>query len=97
MDYKDLIEQLKNIRFIYADNMIKCESICNKAADAIETLLAERDAAIEMLKGECNACKHNTGWHNIGKCAVCVHETAREWPVTKKRTDCWEWCGPQKD
>ena len=50
MDYKELIEQLKNIRFLYADDGLKCASICKDAATAIETLLAERDAAQHDLR-----------------------------------------------
>lgn len=57
----------------------------------------ERDAAVYMLHGECHACKHNAGWHNIGKCGVCMHETEKNSTMEEKRTDCWQWIGPQKE
>lgn len=98
MDYKEQIEKLRFLSSHVPEQMCDADGKdpLEKAADAIETLLAERDAAIEMLHGECHACKHNAGWHNIGKCGVCVHETARDSFTPGKRTDCWEWCSPQK-
>lgn len=90
MDYKELIDVLRN-----QEPRVVLEYI-DDAATAIETLLAERDAAVEDLRGECRCCTHNTGWHNVGKCATCFHET-RSMPLQGfKRVDNWEWSGPQK-
>lgn len=103
IDYKEMIERLKYYGTTYAiwDNLGReingSDDLMLTAAGAIETLLEERNAAVEMLRGECHACKHNAGWHNIGKCGVCVHETARDSFIPEKRTDCWEWRGPQKE
>lgn len=99
MDYKELIRISKKAEdewrndhtFYQAGTPI--DSLC----DAIETLLAERDAAVKDLHGDCRCCANNTGWHNIGKCITCLHETA---PITLpefNRIDNWQWRGPQKE
>lgn len=90
MDYKGLVEDLKDIYENYISELcgndkLNCADLCiGKGADcvivqaisAIENLMKERDAMSEMLHGECYACKHNAGWHNIGKCTTCKHENA---------------------
>ena len=92
MDYKEPIEQLKNIRFLYADDGLKCASICKDAATAIETLLAERDAAIEFLKSTKNRC---------GSCAYNYHSVydypCKHCKETGGMSDYWKWRGPQKE
>lgn len=95
MEYKEQIEELRALSKHVPEQMCGGDGKdpLEKAADSIETLLAERDAAIGMLMGECHACKHNTGCHNIGKCSICVHETARDGPIPVKRTNYWEWRG----
>lgn len=52
-DYKKLIESLR-------DNRCICDTLIEDAADAIEQLVRERDAAVADLKiaGECTTCKH---------------------------------------
>lgn len=40
--------------------------------DAIKNLLTERDAAIEMMRGKCFACKHDSIPYNT-KCCVCKY------------------------
>lgn len=54
-DYKNLIGKLRQ------KDGCSCE--CLEAADAIETLLAERDAAMEYLRAfrMCSACKNSEG------------------------------------
>lgn len=56
MDYKELIKRLRNPVFGHPD--------LKPAADAIETLLAERDAAVEDLAmaGYCKTCGNVTTW-----------------------------------
>lgn len=61
MDYKELVEQLKEwnellISEMCSDDKFPCYDLCDgkdcivcRAATAIETLLAERDAAIKKL------------------------------------------------
>lgn len=96
-DYKEIIKQLKLVEFGLRINGLKnCRIVCKNAHNAIENLLVERDAAIAMLRGECSACKHNAGWHNIGKCATCKHENAGTFlpqDCEKHRNDKWEWRG----
>lgn len=52
MDYKELIEPLRD--------KSNCDVLdyVDDAATAIETLLEERDAAVEDLKGRRGVCKH---------------------------------------
>lgn len=96
MDYKELIERMRRVDCVYANGGVLQAAIAKEAATAIETLLAERDAAIEMLRGECRACKHNVGWHNVGKCCTCTHETAGPLIPKEQCDDNWKWRGPQK-
>lgn len=108
MDYKVLIEDLKNIYENYisdlcgndkmncADLCIASDCIIVQAIEAFETVLKERDVAIKMLYGECNVCKHNAGWHNIGKCITCKHENAATFlpeDCGRHVEDNWEWKG----
>lgn len=104
MDYKKLIEKLKKFTYwekrtywLIVDPEVGEECvhlpIRVNAATAIEALLAERNAAIEMLKGECRACKHNSGLHNIGKCGACIYETVRFPEKEERMVDNWEWRG----
>lgn len=80
MDYKELIETLRG------KDGCNCE--CLKAADAIETLLAERDAAVEDLskRPHPSTCKYGEHCDYIS--------------VITGRPDCyscheWEWRGPR--
>lgn len=76
MDYEKLIKRLRK----YADFGAKLV-VCEDAATAIETLLAERDAAVEELRGECRVCEHR------GECLFndqCGNGSN------------WQWRGPQK-
>ena len=86
MDYKELIELSQKAAnewrgdhtFYQAGVLI--DSLCT----AIETLLAERDAAVEDLKSfadmgdACHLCKHLPCVQEHGRCIG------------------WEWRGPQK-
>lgn len=99
MDYKELIDELRMVSSWKCSDCYDCNQ-CVKAATAIETLLAECDAAITMLHGECHACKHNAGWHNIGKCATCKHENAATFMLEGSAVhteDNWEWCGHKSE
>lgn len=88
MDYKTLTEQLRGVAG-------ECGKLCKEAATAIETLYAERGAALNMLRGDCHACAHNLGWHNLGECASCMYETARQHGSIGKREDKWVWKGSE--
>lgn len=57
MDYKGLITEIR--AYIVKTYQVGFQpEICSRAADAIETLLAERDAAVEDMKGICFFCAH---------------------------------------
>lgn len=88
MDYKELIDELRMVASWNISDCYDCNQ-CVKAATAIETLLAERDAAVKIIsRGEkrCRACIYNDhGIHDF----PCCH--CRE---TGGMTDYWEWRGP---
>lgn len=78
-DYKELIEHLRN-----GGGGHFGLKMCYEAADAIEQLVKERDAAVADLQeatlrdvGECFACKHR---NEVGCSAYSDGE-------------CWEWRG----
>ena len=88
-DYKEICETLRlanSWQFApgYVEAMLK-------AADAIEQLVKERDAAVMDLKAysDCGKCKHNT-YDNLrnGFC--------RECPVVHKTKYKWQWRGVQE-
>lgn len=80
MDYKELIKKLRE-----KDG---CRGECLQAATAIETLLAERDAAVKELHGRCSKCKHFSSGLLEFPCTDCRFE--------RGTSDHWEWRGPQK-
>lgn len=87
MDYKELIEQLNSASILHGtwlrERMLE-------AADAIETLLGERDAAIKSLHGVCGECKyHGSGFHRFPCDACSIRGTGL--------IDRWQWRGPQKE
>ncbi len=101
MDYKELIEQLEDIVNYgderpaeYCTNRCGGCDACDKsidAIDAIETLLAELDAAVELLrrgKKRCLACIYNGRSIHDFPCNSCKE--------TRGMSDYWEWRGPQK-
>lgn len=89
MDYKELIKQFRDestfqrdrfSRFVLADEL-------EAAATAIETLLAEREAAIEDLRLiGCEACKYQRLEAFKSPCCECIE--------TGSQSDFWEWRGP---
>lgn len=93
MDYKELIEELHFLSGHVPEQMCDDDGKdpLERAATAIETLLAERDAAVEIISSggkRCRACVYNDrGIHDF----PCCH--CRE---TGGMTDYWEWRGPQK-
>lgn len=88
MNYKELITKFRQeADCIRRNQLASWAAGFDLAADAIETLLAERDAAVEIIsRGEkrCRACIYDDhGIHDF-PCCKC-----RE---TGGITDYWEWC-----
>lgn len=96
MDYKELIETYRS----YADRWERGEQILlagemrlqntmRDAADAIETLLEERDAAMEYLRAfrMYSACKNSEGNKKDRKPCIFGSICTGQY---------WEWRGPQK-
>lgn len=87
MDYKELIEYnalIEDMRAA-ADVTGVCEVELNDAATAIETLLAEREALMELIYGKCELCI------NRRKCLF-DDEARRDCALNKCRN--WQWRGP---
>lgn len=80
MDYKELINKLRYSRV--------CSDDIAEAATAIETLLAERDAAMKFIPKVCSACKH---W-DAGECNAPI--AGGECVFNLRQA--WQWRGPQK-
>lgn len=97
MDYKELIAQLRD------ESNCDVLDYVDDAADAIETLLAERDAAVDDLRGNCWCCANGKPWEKAGplsKMTCCEH--LKEWgavAISGKACKCqhWQWRGPQKE
>ena len=89
MDYKELIERLE-----YQAASIRDRNIFRDAATAIETLLAEREAAVKDIERCCATCKHFLIFHN-----GCTPDYDCDNPECKNISGVnagWQWRGPQK-
>ncbi len=86
MDYKELIDELRMVASWNISDCYDCNQ-CVKAATAIETLSAERDAAVEDLKGRCGVCKHR---------GVCLFDEQHRIGCAVSNRGHWQWRGPQK-
>lgn len=65
MDYKELIERIEDCcEFAVAIEEDDLISTLKDTATAIETLSAERDAAVEDLRGNCWCCVHGRKYEN---------------------------------
>lgn len=97
MDYKETVEAMRStdVKVVFSHSI--------DAADAIETLLAERDAAIEELRGICWCCANGKPMGRIGRlrsCTTCDYMQERGILGNFGRErDCphWQWRGQQKE
>lgn len=97
MDYKETIEAMRStdVKVVFSHSI--------DAADAIETLLAERDAAVEELRGICWCCANGRPMGRIGRlrsCTTCDYMKERGILGNfGKERDCphWQWRGQQKE
>lgn len=84
MDYRETIDAMRSTD----PKEVFCHSI--DAADAIEILLAERDAAVELLrtgKSRCDCCMHDE---------LSIHEyPCRDCKDCGGMSDYWQWRGPR--
>lgn len=93
MDYKKLSYSLRDYAEQYKSGstlgraIVETEDVMFDAADAIEALLAERDAALEDLKGRCDICKHRR---------VCIFDEQHRIECANSKRAHWKWRGPQK-
>lgn len=105
MDYKELIDTLRTHKpFRYGTF-----GLCENAANAIETLLAERDAAVEdlhrmhtlcmVIGGCCPECGSQIDNLMDTACGFCKGPEVSCWvddPEDERRCAAFEWRGPQK-
>lgn len=103
MDYNEIIETMRSTDV----KVVFCRSL--DAADAIETLLAERDAAVEDLHrmhticmdigGSCPECGDQIDELLDAACGFCRNGGFGCWadsPEEESRCAAFEWRGPQK-
>lgn len=104
MDYKELIRRL--VECDQWDEAIRNDELSlalEDAADAIEALLAERDAALDDLRGMCWCCAHGKPWEKAGplsKLTGCEHlAEAGALACGGRNRKCphWQWRGPQEE
>lgn len=88
-DYKELIEELRMVASCGIGECYDC-SQCVKSATAIETLLAERDAAINLLRkiNWCCGCAHFNGLKGCGKNVM---------DICCEKNDYYQFCGAKMD
>lgn len=79
MDYRDLIDTLRH------GDPLDIVVQAYEMADAIETLLKERDAAVEEIRGQCDKCKYSDFGAFDFPCFRCSYTV-----------DYWRWRGPRE-
>ena len=89
MDYKDLIDTIRTVISSKCSDCYNCEE-CIEAIAAIETLLAERDAAIKDAR---DFAHH--------PCKLCIHWDWERCRCSRPEKDCagfnlWQWRGPKR-
>lgn len=96
MDYKDLIAEIRESN-VDGDGKIELW------ATTIEHLLAERNTAIEELRGICWCCAHGRKWENApcwSNMITCEHlKEIRVLARSGGKSKCphWEWRGTRKE
>lgn len=80
--YKYLVERLRAVS-VKNSASLNTRSVCREAADVVEALAAERDAAVADMKlsaehDQCDVCKKGDDAYHCGECN-------------------FEWRGPQKE
>lgn len=97
MDYKEMI------RILHDEDRGDVLDYVDEAADIIETLMTERDAAVEELRGICWCCANGKPMGMIGRlrsCTTCDYMAERGMlGVVGREKDCphWQWRGPKKE
>lgn len=73
----------------------KLEERANEiSTEELLNVTAERDAALNDLRGKCSVCVHYTSNHREGVCAHCCREYMSDVIAC---SDLWQWRGPQKE
>lgn len=75
----------------------QCAKLLVKIAErdkAFARVTAERDAALNDLRGKCSVCVHYTLNHREGVCAHCSRDYTSDVIAC---SDCWQWRGLQKE
>ena len=85
MDYRDLIDTLRH------GDPLDIVVQAYEMADAVETLLKERDAAMSKKHGECDECVRVDKDVDDFPCCDCCY-TYMDWD----KSDHWRWRGPRE-
>lgn len=95
-DYKELVFNLMFLaKYCHSEyNDLCVDDELKKAADAIEQLVKERDAAVDEIEHDCFHCKRSVLYRHLGTyyndCELCRTGHC-------KGRDKWEWRGVQED
>lgn len=100
MDYKDLIRR----GYSWNGNHFRREfkeprSLIAEMCFAIETLLEERDAALNDLRGMCWCCINGQRWEKSKNLVTCDHLKQQGILAAggSRKCDYWQWRGPKKE
>lgn len=96
MDYKEQIKYYRDTakrweqgEQLLLNGELRMQDTLREFADIIETLLAERDAAVDSIPKNCNTCCH---WYDGGCVAPLELFGGCDFGIRQA----WQWCGPQK-
>ena len=104
MDHRELINRSRALnKYWGAHYDQEFSKTLQNVTDALEETMAERDAAVEELRGICWCCANGKPMGRIGRlrsCTTCDYMAERGMlGVVGREKDCphWRWRGPQKE
>lgn len=102
MDYKIYVNKLRKAAAVlekYRPGLTSMISAFYKCACIIETLLAERDAALNDLRGMCWCCINGQRWEKSKNLVTCEHLKQQGILAAggSRKCEYWQWRGPKKE
>lgn len=76
---------------IRLDAFRKTEAKIKELRERAEKAEAKLEKAIEILKGNCSACKHYSAYRRKDKCLNCWRAPFNFACLQEYQEDCWEW------
>lgn len=88
--YRSLANRWENGEQLLLTGQLRIQDELRNAADVITTLLAERNAASEHMRGECEECAHKDLPCHEEPCHSCCYASI----LSRGQHDAWQWRGP---